>query len=537
MKYYFSFFFCLIIAHALISQEDGRLYPFNIISDVEYSNGLNYRKGLIDKKGNIILNYNLGSNQKRQQVKNDKGLLTVWLGIHKELLNHVRLINKEGEDISPSTFHISDFENGYASFDRKGYGLLGKDGEFIVPPIYVEITNLSTKSNSFQGDYILAKYREESGNITEYILGKDYEVIYKKEEEEDFYLLTTSSNLITGKYLPGNKDFGAFNIINDANEVLASLDFPSFETVDNDILTYYDNLNRRYYYYNYITNQELPVYSKPFNKNGLQPIFKNQKQIWIRDDDGKFRLINRKGEYVSRNKYDDYKLLNLGDDKEWLAFVSNDDKCGILDARGKMIYVYDDCSLQYTFLENTSKDSKIVGYINRNNKYLEFFDIRGDVISVPINNNTIKYVRGSEIEGYAAYSDSLGQLGIMNYEGEFILVAGDYFRIDKLGKRSFLVCKEKNDCGILNLEGKWITDKGYDYVGYHGENNSRELFEVMKDKQFGLIDETGTFIQALGEEAYRVDYDMLIKRRGKYNRYEFSFYMILIIIPWLSIQK
>jgi len=179
----------------------------------------------------------------------------------------------------------------------------------------------------------------------------------------------------------------------------------------------------------------------------------------IRNCEGKEGALNKKGETVIEYKYDD--LVNFG---EYLIARENDE-CYVLDFNGKKI-----CKDAYYGLPMSIFADKVTGKMTSMVGGYGISDAspREYFFGVGLKNKNEKFVafipaNSRKIIKFEDEYDSIGALK-------------EYLKIAKNGK-----------CGVINLDGKFITDIKYDEI----EPFNDGLAKVKKNRFVDYIDEQG----------------------------------------------
>ena len=184
----------------------------------------------------------------------------------------------------------------------------------------------------------------------------------------------------------------------------------------------------------------------------------------VKDEDGKWGYVNKKGEMVITPKYDSYTPFSDG-----LALVSKSEKDGnssvlVIDknAEVKMELKLKKFELQSPFKNGLAvvedKDKDRIGFINLNG---EFKKVPKKVRRINDYDNNV-----------FTYTDENGKWGVMGLdENNTEYIRAKYSNIQLISSDKFLV-KDDKEYVILNKEGNKILDFGDDYeqVDLFGSN-------------------------------------------------------------------
>ena len=184
----------------------------------------------------------------------------------------------------------------------------------------------------------------------------------------------------------------------------------------------------------------------------------------VKDEDGKWGYVNKKGEMVITPKYDSYTLFSDG-----LALVSKSEKDGnssvlVIDknAEVKMELKLKKFELQSPFKNGLAvvedKDKDRIGFI----------DLKGEFKKVP---KKVRRINDYDNNVFT-YTDENGKWGVMGLdENNTEYIRAKYSNIQLISSDKFLV-KDDKEYVILNKEGNKILDFGDDYeqVDLFGSN-------------------------------------------------------------------
>lgn len=184
----------------------------------------------------------------------------------------------------------------------------------------------------------------------------------------------------------------------------------------------------------------------------------------VKDEDGKWGYVNKKGEMVITPKYDSYTPFSDG-----LALVSKSEKDGnssvlVIDknAEVKMELKLKKFELQSPFKNGLAvvedKDKDRIGFIN----------LKGEFKKVP---KKVRRINDYDNNVFT-YTDENGKWGVMGLdENNTEYIRAKYSNIQIISSDKFLV-KDDKEYVILNKEGNKILDFGDDYeqVDLFGSN-------------------------------------------------------------------
>lgn len=184
----------------------------------------------------------------------------------------------------------------------------------------------------------------------------------------------------------------------------------------------------------------------------------------VKDEDGKWGYVNKKGEMVITPKYDSYSPFSDG-----LALVSKSEKDGnssvlVIDknAEVKMELKLKKFELQSPFKNGLAvvedKDKDRIGFI----------DLKGEFKKVP---KKVRRINDYDNNVFT-YTDENGKWGVMGLdENNTEYIRAKYSNIQIISSDKFLV-KDDKEYVILNKEGNKILDFGDDYeqVDLFGSN-------------------------------------------------------------------
>ena len=175
----------------------------------------------------------------------------------------------------------------------------------------------------------------------------------------------------------------------------------------------------------------------------------------VKDEDGKWGYVNKKGEMVITPKYDSYTPFSDG-----LALVSKSEKDGnssvlVIDknAEVKMELKLKKFELQSPFKNGLAvvedKDKDRIGFI----------DLKGEFKKVP---KKVRRINDYDNNVFT-YTDENGKWGVMGLdENNTEYIRAKYSNIQLISSDKFLV-KDDKEYVILNKEGNKILDFGDDY--------------------------------------------------------------------------
>lgn len=184
----------------------------------------------------------------------------------------------------------------------------------------------------------------------------------------------------------------------------------------------------------------------------------------VKDEDGKWGYVNKKGEMVITPKYDSYSPFSDG-----LALVSKSEKDGnssvlVIDknAEVKMELKLKKFELQSPFKNGLAvvedKDKDRIGFI----------DLKGEFKKVP---KKVRRINDYDNNVFT-YTDENGKWGVMGLdENNTEYIRAKYSNIQIISSDKFLV-KDDKEYVILNKEGNKILDFGddYEHVDLFGSN-------------------------------------------------------------------
>lgn len=406
-------------------------------------------------------------------------------------------VNRNGEEIANPIYEkVNRFTEGFAGVKKNGkWGFINTGGEEVVPPQFEAVSIFSeglapVKKNGKWG------YIDRFGNIA------------IKPQYEEVRLFADG--------IASFKKWGMWGILNsDGKEIRQP----------------------QYYRVEYFENGGLAVVSKgglwgfvDYNGNEVTELkYKGWHYllstrgtaIGIRNDEGKYALMDLTGREITKFEYDDFR--NVSNENEGIVYVEKDGKTGLIDDDGVIVVppIYD----SVTRLSKNSSQFEYTNYmlLQRRGEDSYVTDMKGNVIStityprikVDIENSIIS-VRN---EGLAGYTDFSGRELI---ERQFITT--DTFseglaRVEVYGKLKwgFIAspldvpsdwAKSEVDAGVaLNLIPN-VLNYGYK------ENMTRIEFSKLL-KQFIVIIKNNSIEEILSKQGKTMDRTKFIDTRDE----------------------
>lgn len=206
--------------------------------------------------------------------------------------------------------------------------------------------------------------------------------------------------------------------------------------------------------------------------------------IVVKKDD-KYGIINTKGEEIIPLIYD-----NAGNFSDGLAMVEKDNMCGYIDINGNEVIplIYGNASNLSEGLASVSKEKYIPGYdITPNTCGL--IDTNGNQIIPPTCDSI-----GSFTDGFAVFTKH-GLFGVMNEKGEEVISPSytDLEFKDGFARVKTALPFDSQKYGIIDMQENIIIPIIYDYIDfYHDElyddfNSENELITATIDGKRGYI--------------------------------------------------
>lgn len=205
------------------------------------------------------------------------------------------------------------------------------------------------------------------------------------------------------------------------------------------------------------------------NLNGIETTMPYEKNLLKYEEDGKFGLIDLKGNVIAEPIYDEIDGLSC---KEGELLVKQDGKYGVINNKGvnlvKIKYDYISGDEYYTYQEGY----KLSGYI----------------------------IGEKTSDGY--------RYGYMN-SNQKILLDTDYSEIIRIGgingedtdKNIFIIARKNGQCGLIKNK-KVIIDFKYQDINYTGID---DLFIVTRNTKYGLCNSKGKIILQANYEEINVN--------------------------------
>ncbi len=236
-------------------------------------------------------------------------------------------------------------------------------------------------------------------------------------------------------------------------------------------------------------------YCEDFKNNGYAKIMLN----------GKFGVINKTGNLVIKNEWDDVEISDLIS----IIAVKQNKNWGFIDTTGKVVI-----PISYGFYRVVSSNliklqlgDKTIG-LNRHGEiaipmiYDNFMAFTNGLAAVKQNgkwgfiNEEQKVIIPIEFDMVNSFYEGMAVVqkknkwGCINTNGE-IIIPLKYYEIDDFSEGLTTVYKEENVCGIMNKKGEKITSFDYEYIS--GFFNGVAIVENKKNL-YGLMDARGQII-------------------------------------------
>lgn len=455
-----------------------------------------YSNNLLFKENNNENNKKIVENDNKKELNDLKELNDKLIKSLKDTINTLDDDEIESGSIKFSKIkeqnYLDDFnENGYAEIKiNNKYGLIYKNGEIILKPIYDNIFYIKDKN--------LIGFTRDDLKVTGFfdIKTKKEIIIYNRDEGysvESYF----SEGLVSLKFNEKKSFNSKCGYINEKNEIIIPLKFSSCSNFSNDraIISYEiepkkeindkpKNIDEEYdNYYTYPQSLEKKYFA--IDKNG-KLLFEISKDETIYNYDG-----YKTGFILLKNENNEYKLL---------------------DKEGKTIFktsMYDEIILYEKGILNVKKDDKW-GYINKDGTKITeiifdgdsyFFDTNnGKNALVSINNNKFYINEKGNLESFIPKFPILplepkknnNLWGFVDEKQKFVIKP-------QFEKVSY--CFD-NFCAI-KLKGKWgyVSKKGMEIepqfeIAYRFSNG---IALVKKDNDYHYIDKTGKIITSLSK--------------------------------------
>ena len=290
---------------------------------------------------------------------------------------------------------------------------------------------------------------------------KSYEV--EEIVEEKYFLL--SSN-------------GSFGVIDEKGEIIIAPEYYEIHIPNSSkplFVCYYDHNQETGEYRTKIINEQGTELFTKYNKietinlNDIETTMPYEKSVLRYERDGKYGLIDLKGNVVTKAVYDSIDGLS---NKEGELLVSKDGKYGVINTKG--------AELIKTEYDHITGDE----YYTWDKKYALSGYILGKITS----------------EGY--------RYGYMTYERKILLDTeyNEIQRIGGIGKENtdediFLIAQKNGQYGLIKNK-KTIIDFRYQSIDYSGIEN---LFIVNRSSKMGVYNSLGNKILAVKFDAVDVN--------------------------------
>lgn len=211
------------------------------------------------------------------------------------------------------------------------------------------------------------------------------------------------------------------------------------------------------------------------------------------EKDGKYGLVNEKGEEVIKCVYDKIDILD-----GYFARVSIDGEWGLINNEGKEIVerAYDYIGLEGDYI-SIKKHGKW-GFINKKGEEIV------KCIYDDLGNLNQDYIRAKKGDKY----------GFINNKGEVILKF-NYDYVDDFDG-DLASAKKDGKWGIINKKGEKIVECAYDYIESY---LSKHLFAIKKDGKWGFFNkERENAVKCIYDSISSLNYDfVLAKKDGKWG--------------------
>lgn len=438
---------------------------------------LNYHHAIIDKTGKTIAcPVNFDSVE----------TFSEGLFIIKNTNSTYSAINEKGEWIIPSGTYgsISEFRNGIAMYTRKNekgssrFGLINSKGVEITPPVYnvmwwddrsehyltltdkvgtiinpqgIEVYKGNQVSTGFINGLALVKINEDYTYVNEKgnIFCKDnYAIVYKIIE--DYVTVFNEGRAFVGE---SQGNYMAKCQMIDTNLKYVKMGIFFYGGTVSDGLMFYNGIAR--------VSCDKSVYSRvgfinkegnyiiPCNYAPMAPsyFYENNYAAVALEMQGKFGLINTKGELVVPMKYDRIQIY-----KNVIAVYFKDiDKWGLINDKDSMI------------------GKPIFNYINLNTEYQDFMPAQ--------SSETMKW-------------------GYINRKGVWVInpIYDDAYYFSNNGKAMVKIGKKY---GLINKAGTYIYPCQYDKL----RNFVNGLIYLQKNGKYAIVDAKGVYLRNFKDSA------------------------------------
>lgn len=242
---------------------------------------------------------------------------------------------------------------------------------------------------------------------------------------------------------------------------------------------------------------------------GLHSYFSGKYVAFAIDKEGKYVLINEKGENINGDKYDYTIGFSGGDSKVAVVAVKKDStmeddvyelthySCKLIDKKGNTIADLSEYD-KVGFISGFSKQglmsvAKQNGVDSEGEPKYEwgFIDTKGrEVISCQYDDGEWDYYMASEWNerGWIAVRKD-EEYGVIDEKGKVIVPFADqYFFHYDLGTTDLIAVERDEGWGYVNEKGETVIPFAYDWAGNFAENG---FAAVKKDGLWGYIDRDG----------------------------------------------
>ncbi|MFN8670958.1 MAG: WG repeat-containing protein [Candidatus Sericytochromatia bacterium] len=410
-------------------------------------------KGLLDKKGKIILNelYEINENNKFENF------------ILYKLNDKFGVINKKGEKILSTKYDEvgnifpNKVNKKVISFKLENkYGLISENGERVLNAEYDEIGNLFKNENS---DYFFTLK-----NGIYQIRSKVNFSIIKELNNISFFIKEDNENLVINKPIYKNYFFTKINniwyAVNEKLELINKLDFYNnnynkiykiIEKNKNENLTTYKNIDRAILLKNNFNIDKISNFKgnyASFISKELLVLHNNKKEVILSDY---YDFIER---FYFEEDYNPYSGWVVYDDNEY----DPDEILKNID--------YEDCNREEI------KNGRIL--IKKNNKYILL--------------NTLGIDISSEIDDIQGYFAKIKRKWY-KFDRNFLLKYVDYDEIKSIRNEVYLV-KKKNKFGYIDNNNNVLTKIAFDEL----KTYNKYLLGAKINNKWGLVDKNSSFI-------------------------------------------
>lgn len=439
----------------------------------------------------------------------------------------------------------------YPVYTNQKWGVIDQTGKIIIEPTYEEMITIPDSKtdlfvctydvnydeNTYKTKVINSKNKEKFKgydqieaieNIDENNILWFEKGIFKVKKDNKYGLINEKEKLILEiKYdniyaLSGVSNSiiieteGKKGLVDNGGNIIINPEYKEIKAIENDYKNGYIVIN----------HEDKWGIIDITKKEVLEPKFEEIKQIassntYIVKQDGNLKAINRDGETLIENKFDDVKQITEGN-----IIFKKDNKYGIINTSNetKIEATYDDITYAFENYYIAKKDNKY-GIINIENETKLQFEY-----------NQISYKKQAGFIEATVGTDGTAQIINNQFEKKLEGIVTDineekgYFRIrqgneykyynfkfeektlPELEKNKTLFLSKKDDkYGYVDKSGKEVVQHIYDDAQ---EQNAYGFAAVKKDGKWGAIDKKGKIVV---EPTYELQNNILVNFIGKWH--------------------